>query len=213
MKRCGLAAFITGAAILFALPNAALAQGAVAVPDPAQKTGFALQSADASRNPGVGVAAPRYFIEFRSRSALSYGHTFAVFGRTGERLTKANVAGLHPRGDSAVTYLMGHILPVESETGASDGDLESQYVTARYRIALTARQYATLMPKIRELQARSPVWNAVVYNCNAFVGDIAHLVGLHAPPPWMLPEDYINAMRALNESGSNALARQSSIRH
>lgn len=207
MKRCGLAALVVGAAMLTALPNLGRAQGSA----PGPQADSTSQVAETSRNPGASTS--RFYIEFRSRSALSYGHTFAVFGRAGERLTKANVAGLHPRGDSPVTYLVGHILPVESETGASDGDLESQYVTARYRVALTARQYATLVPKIRELQARSPIWNAVAYNCNAFVGDIAHLVGLHAPPPWMLPEDYINAMRALNESGSNASARQFSIRH
>src|SRR4051812_34548336 len=36
-----------------------------------------------------------YFIEFRARSAMSYGHTFAVIGRNGQKLTKANVVGLH----------------------------------------------------------------------------------------------------------------------
>ena len=80
------------------------------------------------------MQAPRYFIDFRARSALSYGHTFVAFGRTGERLTPRNVAGLHPRGDSSFTYIFGDLLPVDSETGASDGDLDEQYTTARYRV-------------------------------------------------------------------------------
>ena len=157
------------------------------------------------------ASAPGYFIEFRSRSALSYGHSFVVFGRTGIRLTARNVAGLHPKGDSTVTYMLGHVLPVPSDTGASDGDLELQYLTARYRVALSARRYAELVPKIRHLQANSPAWNAVAYNCNAFVGDIAHLLGLKAPPPWMLPEDFINTLRALNEPAATAMTRSSSV--
>ena len=144
-------------------------------------------------------ASPRYFIEFRSRSALSYGHTFVVFGRVGQKLTINNVAGLHPRGDSSVTYILGHILLVPAETGASDGDLEEQYMTARYRLMLTAAQYRTVVAHIRELQANSPTWNAATYNCNAFAGTIAHFVGLTSPPTWLLPEDFINSMRQMND--------------
>jgi hypothetical protein len=144
-------------------------------------------------------ASPRYFIEFRSRTALSYGHTFVVFGRVGQKLTANNVAGLHPRGDSSITYMLGHILMVPAETGASDGDLEEQYMTASYRLMLTAAQYRTVVAHIRELQANSPTWNAATYNCNAFAGTIAHFVGLTSPPTWLLPEDFINSMRRMND--------------
>ena len=66
---------------------------------------------DATANPaapdtGRGAVlkpAPRYFVEFRSRFAISYGHTFVVHGRVGEKITAQHVAGLHPRGDSSVT--------------------------------------------------------------------------------------------------------------
>jgi hypothetical protein len=181
----------------------------MAVPAGAQETGQGDPPllAEPSDRPASATRAPRYFIEFRSRNALSYGHSFVVFGRTGGRLTARNVAGLHPKGSSPVVYMLGHVLPVPSETGVSDGDLELQYVTARYRVALSQRDYAALVPKIRALQANSPAWNAVAYNCNAFVGDIARLVGLRSPPPWMLPADFINTMRALNEPAANAMAR------
>ncbi len=166
------------------------------------------------------LSAPRYFIEFRARSALSYGHTFVVFGRVGEKLTAKNVAGLHPRGDSSITYLIGHLLPVQSDTGASDGDLDEQYTTARYRVMLSAAEYHRIVGHIRELQASSPTWHAATYNCNAFVGIIAHFVGLTSPPTWLFPDDFINSLRRMNgeqrhasvPGARDAMARHSSSR-
>src|SRR5919112_5680630 len=87
----------------------------------------------------------QYFVEFRSRYALSYGHTFLVHGRLGPKgevkLTPEFVAGLHPRGEGPQLWTVGHVMPVPSETGPSDGDLEEQYVSARFRILLTEEQY------------------------------------------------------------------------
>ena len=65
---------------------------------------------------------------------------------------------------------------------------------------------------IRELQASSPAWNAATYNCNAFVGIIAHFVGLTSPPTWLLPEDFVNSMRRMNE-GQNRYASAPSARN
>jgi hypothetical protein len=140
------------------------------------------------RRRAVRSSGARYFIDFRARSALSYGHSFVVFGRVGEKLTAKNVAGLHPKGDSSLTYMIGHVLPVDSETGVSDGDLDEQYMTARYRIMLTPAQYHAVVRYIRELQASSPAWHAAAFNCNAFVGVIAHFVGLTTPPSWLFPD-------------------------
>ena len=55
----------------------------------------------------ASAAAPRacpgkpYFVEFRSRTAVSYGHTFVFYGRLGDGNSFASykVAGLHPKGD------------------------------------------------------------------------------------------------------------------
>jgi hypothetical protein len=33
-----------------------------------------------------------------------------------------------------VPYILGHIIPVSSETGKSYGDLDEQYLTASYRV-------------------------------------------------------------------------------
>ena len=99
-------------------------------------------------------AGGRYYIEFRSRYALSYGHTFVMFGRLnarGEIATK-EVAGLHPKGDGPELWTIGHAVFVPAETGPSDGDLEDEYASARYRIELTEAEYKRVLAHIR-LQA------------------------------------------------------------
>jgi len=68
----------------------------------------------------------QYYFEFRSRQAWDYGHTFVVFGRVGEAPSKKNVAGLSPKGDDPQMWLMGHYVPVPSDTGWTDGDLEDR---------------------------------------------------------------------------------------
>ncbi len=148
-------------------------------------------------------AAGQYFIEFRSRYALSYGHTFAAFGRLNAKgeIVEREVAGLHPAGDSPVPWMMGHLFIVPSETGPSDGDLEDEYISARYRVTMNEPEYRKLVAHIRGMQASSPVWHAVLYNCNAFVADIARYMGLKTPSSTLLyPPDFINEMRALNNN-------------
>ena len=150
------------------------------------------------------TAAQRYFVEFRSRSALSYGHTFLVHGKLNAKggvgpVTKNMVAGLHPATDSSIPWMIGHIIPVISEQGWSDGDNEDEYITAAYRILLTEEQYAQVSAYIRKHQKNSPLWHAVLYNCNAWVGDVAKFMGLKAPENTLAyPEDYITKLAALN---------------
>jgi hypothetical protein len=101
--------------------------------------------------------------------------------------------------------MVGHLFLVPSETGASDGDTEDQYVTARFRVALSQAEYAKVTTFIKDLQKKSPLWHAVLYNCNAFVGDIAHFMGLETPSSTMLmPAEYINGLRDLNISRTTA---------
>src|SRR4051812_29269923 len=150
---------------------------------------------------GLRNSAGRYFIEFRSRYALSYGHTFAVFGRANARggITSFEVAGLHPAGDDPTPWMIGHVSPVPSETGASDGDRDEKYVSARYRVMLSEPEYRKVTAYIKDLQANSPAWHAIAYNCNAFVADIARSMGLKTPSSTLLyPADFINELRTLN---------------
>jgi hypothetical protein len=152
---------------------------------------------------GRNTSAGKYFVEFRSRYALSYGHTFVVHGRLNARgetgpIRASQVAGLHPAGADPGPWMAGHLVFVRSETGASDGDTEDQYVSARYRIVMNEAEYRSVSAYIRQLQGSSPLWHAVFYNCNAFAGDIAKFMGLRAPAPGLMPPEYINQMRSLN---------------
>jgi len=153
-----------------------------------------------SRNANAG----QYFVEFRSRYALSYGHTFVVHGRLNSRgqvgpIRPDQVAGLHPIGEGPQMWSVGHVLPVPSETGPSDGDLEEEYVSARYRVILSEPEYQRVAAHIQEMQHNTPLWHAVMYNCNAFVGDIAKFMGLKAPNnSLLLPPNYVNELAALN---------------
>jgi hypothetical protein len=143
-----------------------------------------------------------YFIELRARSAYNYGHTFLVHGRVGQKITKDDVVGLHPFTESPIPWMVGHIIPVPSETGASDGDYEDEYIIARYRIYLSEAEYKPILAKMREWQGSTPLWHAAVYNCNAFVGSIARYMGLETQLPIVahlqLPKDYIEGIRDLN---------------
>ena len=166
-------------------------------------------NATCSIAPGAKVEASAgkpYYIEFRSRSAQSYGHTFSIYGRlNGGKIASKAVAGLHPFTESALPWMVGHLFLVPSETGASDGDTEDQYVTARFRVALSQAEYAKVTTFIKDLQKKSPVWHAVLYNCNAFIGDIARFMGLETPSSTMLmPAEYINGLRDLNISRTTA---------
>ena len=109
------------------------------------------------------------------------------------------MVGLHPATDSSVPWVVGHFIVVPSETGWSDGDIEDQYIIAKYRIPLNEVQYKKLMVYVAELKEKSPIWHAVLYNCNAFVGDIAKHLGLQVPSSSLLmPKEYITELRTLN---------------
>jgi hypothetical protein len=144
----------------------------------------------------------RYFVEFRSRYALTYGHTYVVFGGVNGagRAINPEVAGLHPASNSPVPYVLGHFVPVPAETGWSDGDLEEQYRSASWRVMLNEPEYRQVVAHIRKLQARSRVWQASVYNCNAFTGDIARSMGLKTPSIYLRPQQFITELRELNTS-------------
>ena len=134
-------------------------------------------------------------MDFRARTAASYGHAFVWFGKTSEK--QVEVAGLHPAGDT-VPYVLGHLMWVPSETGASYGDLDVQYLTASYRVYLSEPDAQKVFAYIKHLQATSPLWNAETSNCTAFIGQIATFMGLKVPFHLKKPEEYVNELKALN---------------
>lgn len=141
-----------------------------------------------------------YFIEFRSRYALSYGHSYVIFGRIDQNgaMVSPEVAGLAPATNDTAPYVIGHLLPVPAETGWSDGDLEEQYRSASWRIMLTEPEYRKVVADIRELKAKARFWHASLYNCNAFVAEIARSMGYKTPNIWLRPQQFITRLREMN---------------
>ena len=142
-----------------------------------------------------------YYVDFRARTAATYGHAFVWYGKTSERAVE--VAGLHPAGD-VLPYVLGHLMWVPSETGASYGDLDVQYLTASYRVYLNEADAKKVFAFIKDIQAHSPLWNAETYNCTAFIGRIATFMGLKTPFHLQVPEDYVNNLKRLNGNRQTA---------
>jgi hypothetical protein len=152
-----------------------------------------------AKTPVITSGSGPYYVEFRSRYAWDYGHTYLVHGRVGETPTKSSVAGLSPVGDDATAWVVGHYVPVPAETGWTDGDLEDKYVSARYRVLMSKDEYDRTVAHIKQLQASSHMWSAELYNCNAFVGDVANFMGLKVPSSTLIyPKIFVSHMRMLN---------------
>jgi hypothetical protein len=154
----------------------------------------------ASRRTAPDRPAYRYFIEFRSRTALSYGHAYVVYGRLDAKgqMIDPKIGGIHPASTNVIPYMLGHLVPVPAEHGASDGDLDEQYVSARFRVMLNEADYNRTVAYIKELEDSTPVWHAVLYSCISFVADVARFVGLRTPPNGLYPEVFINNLRVMN---------------
>jgi len=163
-------------------------------------------------NRNAVVENKRYFVEFRGRSAATYGHLYITFGELNARgeVTKSKIAGLYPAGDkqdcencSLANWTIGHVIFVPSGTTATDGDLEEKYVTARYRVMLDKAQYDKLTDYVAKFQADPPLWNALFKNCVSFGRDVADLIGLKVPQimwvtPWLEPEQFVTQLREMN---------------
>ena len=188
--------------------NASLTLGAPS-PDLAA-TGKTVGFVPYSGKSAVGILPKPYFISFRARNADSYGHSFVVFGEldSNGRVPYDNkavlipsmteVAGLHPASTSVVPYMLGHMMPVPSETGPSDGDMELGYLESELTIPLTPERYAKVVAYIRKLQKSSPLWQAEIYNCSSFDNDIASFLGLHTANHMLFPPNYVEALRKAN---------------
>lgn len=150
-----------------------------------------------AKNSPAKNSPPRFYVDFRARTAASYGHAFVWYGRVGDPMV--DVAGLHPATDSVIPYILGHIIPVPSETGASYGDLDEEYLTASYRVTMDADQAEKVFAFIKHLQSTSPLWQAATVNCVQFISRIAQFMGLEVPATNLLfPENWVNSLHELN---------------
>ena len=164
-----------------------------------------LQVANAQDKPAATPASAQaqtnskaiYYVDFRARTAASYGHAFVWYGRADQK--QIEVAGLHPATENVIPYILGHVIPVPSETGKSYGDLDDDYLTASYRVYMTEAEAKRVFAYIKHLQASSPLWNAATYNCVAFIQDIARYMGLQVPGNHLLyPEDWVKRLKEVN---------------
>ena len=146
------------------------------------------------RRAGPSAKGP-YYVDFRARTAATYGHAFVWFGKTTDK--KVEVAGLWPQGDE-VPYMLGHLMWVPAGTGATYGDLDVQYLTASYRVYLSEADAMKTFAYIKHLQETNPLWNAETTNCTEFIGQIASFMGLKTPFHLQKPEAYVNQLRDLN---------------
>jgi hypothetical protein len=205
---------LRGLTVLVGVSVAAFALGVIAQPAGAQdvKTDTAAPSAATTPLPPAKKTTRStykpYFVEFRARSAATYGHMYVLYGQVNGRneIVKSDIAGLHPAGDrnncencSVFTWSLGHFLFVPSETGASDGDLEEKYVTARYRVMVDAATFKKVSAHISKLKADPPLWNALWSNCVSFGNGVAGTMDLKTPGMiWLEPKDYVERLRELN---------------
>lgn len=200
---CALAAPGLLAAPAFAT-QAVATQTAATSPAGTQVASIGTPAASA---PGASEAAAApapapYYVDFRARTAATYGHAFLWYGKSSERAV--DVAGLHPATDSPVPYVLGHFMFVQSETGASYGDLDEQYLTANYRVYLSEEDAPKVFAYIQKLQQTTPFWNATTTNCTWFIGQVASFMGLDTPSHLLLPEDYVNELKKMNDSRNMA---------
>ena len=159
------------------------------------------------RDMGRAFQPKPYFIEFRARGAVTYGHASVVFGkldrwgrvpvdRNGALIpSMTEITGLHP---ASATMAMGHVLPVPALTGPSDGDHEDAYIKERYRIDLTVPEFARVVAVIKEHKRKANVWHGLTANCVTYVHHIAKDFGLKTPSPLSLPPKYVAELKRLN---------------
>jgi hypothetical protein len=149
---------------------------------------------------GASEARP-YFVEFRAATIGAYGHSYVAYGSG----SHVKYADLHPMGNYAVMAI-GHVLPVPANT-EWDPEVLKLPVAARYRVPLSAAQYARLTAAIGKAKAdKSPIWNAVANNCNHFIGQLAEAIGLRVPASFQVSYAFVPALKQLNGEAGRDVA-------
>lgn len=152
-----------------------------------------------------------YFIEFRARNALSYGHASVVFGKLKKGKIpvdkegvldpkRVQISGLHPATSDPKQWAKGHFVPVPAETGPSDGDFEDIYVTARFQVNLTKEEFEEVVRIVKKHKQSYPYWYAPNYatNCLGYIGSIAKDMGLKVPVIPSMPKAFVKRLKTMN---------------
>jgi hypothetical protein len=190
-RRAQLTVLVCSLSSILVLAGAETAPGQ-AIPGQ-ESTNGALQPTPAEKPAG------RYYVEFRVGQIGTYGHSYAVYGIEGG---KPNYADLHPMGGYA-GMAVGHVLPVPANTQWDPGVLALP-VVGRYRRSLGADQYRKLLAAVQAGKANGRYWNAVTYNCNHYIGQLAQAVGLRVPMQFQVSYSFVPALKDLNGDDKKA---------
>lgn len=154
--------------------------------------GPALAQARAARAAG-------YFVDFRSRPAYLFGHSFIVYGRLDEhgKPYDTHRAGIYPTDGQAGLIMGSAVFPVRASVRAVHGDYQERPSNI-YRRRLTPAQYARLVRVVGGLRHSEREWNLLFKNCNDFAIDVAKGMGMTAPPSWLPPYFFVAQLRLLN---------------
>jgi hypothetical protein len=137
-----------------------------------------------------------YYIEFRAGYIGTYGHSYVVYGSNNGR---PNYADLHPMGGYP-GMAIGHVVPVPANTEWNP-DVLKLAIAERYRVGLNATQYQKLLAAVKHARAnKSPYWNAVLNNCNTYIGQFAKAIGLRVPMDFQVSPAFVANLREINES-------------
>ena len=155
--------------------------------------GPALAQARAARAAG-------YFVDFRSRPAYLFGHSFIVYGRLDEhgKPYDTHRAGIYPIDGQAGLIMGSAVFPVRASVRAVHGDYQERPSNI-YRRRLTPAQYARLVRVVGGLRHSEREWNLLFKNCNDFAIDVAKGMGMTAPPSWLPPYFFVAQLRLLND--------------
>ena len=179
------------AALLLCVVSLSLPSNVQGQPAPESAPPAAAPSAPAAKPAAI---ASGYYIEFRAGSIGTYGHSYVVYGANGG---KPSYADLHPMGGYA-GMAAGHLVPVPANT-VWNPDVLKLPIASRYRVSLTGEQYRKLLIAVKQVKASSPVWNAVLNNCNHFIGQLAMAVGLKVPTSFQIATSFVPALKQLND--------------
>jgi hypothetical protein len=174
-------------------------------PDPAPRTTARAKAIPRASHTNSG-AGGAYYVDFRVIDGFIYGHTHIAYGRLDAhgRPVGERYAGFEPKG-GVVGAVFGHVAPVSGSIVTSRESVNFALVDS-YRRRLNAQQYRSLLAALEAAKKKNYVWNAVLHNCNDFMADMAHAVGLKAPPNMVIPYLYVSTMRNMNEPGAAGAA-------
>lgn len=141
----------------------------------------------------------RYYVEFRAAIDGVYGHSYIAYGRLDAlgQPTTVDYADIHPIGGFN-SMVLGHFQAMAASTSPEKSTLGHK-LASRFRRPLTAAEYGRLTAVIARIRAAHHSWSALAYNCNDFVADVAHGMGMRTPTTLSLPYVFIPTLQALNE--------------